>query len=120
MVDDYQVVVKWITKHLLSINGRKDWKKKNNCWQDREENSILNSHLESSQIWVARPACVCMESVALGIMAKSQPQTVPSRRGSAGHCCVSWVLHNPPSRVGEGREGGYLVKRAVVEALVTL
>ena len=28
LVDDYQVVVKEITKHLLSINGRKDWKKK--------------------------------------------------------------------------------------------
>ena len=53
LVDDYQVLVKWITKHLLSINGSKDWKKKSYCWQDREQNSILNSHLESSQIWVA-------------------------------------------------------------------
>ena len=53
-----------------------------------EEESVSN---DESFIFVPKagkfgwPACVCMESVALGIMAKSQPQTVLSRRGSAMH-----------------------------------
>ena len=42
MADENQVLVKQITKHLLSINGRKDWKKKNNCWRDTEQETVSN------------------------------------------------------------------------------
>ena len=63
-------------------------RRKNNRWRGTEEESVSN---DESFIFVPKagkfgwPACVCMESVALGIMAKSQPQTVLSRRGSAMH-----------------------------------
>ena len=88
MADENQVLVKQITKHLLSINGRKDWKKKNNCWRDTKQKTVSNDEQKKIAPKAAKfgwPACVCMESVALGIMAKSQPQTVLSRRGSAMH-----------------------------------
>ena len=72
LLDDNQVLVKWITKHLLSINGHKDWKKK----QEARTKYLVFSILIPKAAKFGWPACVCMESVALGIMAKSQPQTV--------------------------------------------
>ena len=60
-------------------------RRKNNCWPDTEQETDENFIFAPNAGKFGWPACVCMESVALGIMAKSQPQTVLSRRGSAMH-----------------------------------